>query len=77
MQWPLQNQERSVIDRCERLRDIILLDQDNANILFEANISEYGKNFIRFEAKNKFFLLVSHRSESADFTSETNNNGSE
>ncbi len=49
-----------------------------ANIRFEATTSEYKGNIISLPSElNRFCSLLSHRSESADFTCETNKNGSE
>jgi hypothetical protein len=49
------------------------------DIPFEANMKENMKQiFICYEAKkNRFYLLVLHQSESADFICEMNKNESE
>jgi hypothetical protein len=48
------------------------------DIRFEGKISDYEVNFYSLRSElNRFYLLLSHRSESAGFTCETNKNGSE
>jgi hypothetical protein len=56
----------------------LLVSRVLRDIRFEANISEYEAKFYSLGSEyNSFYSLVSHRSESADFTCETNKNGSE
>ncbi len=48
------------------------------DIRFEANISKYEANFYSLLSEfNMFYSLVSHQSESADFTCRTNKTGTE